>query len=562
MQRGMGPSNKRSRATKLELAKSHLDPAQAQVGKLEVLLQGGSMQRGMGPSNLNKRSRATERLAGDHGALTDSDGELPDLVESESDHSEREDEAGPGAPQQRRTRPQPPVHVATPSMAPRPRPVRDSKRLQRRLELAKSHLDRAGANVDELAVLSQGIILGISAAPAAKQGLTSKTTVETTAPAPAPARKGQIFVRVNQAAETVAEADGSKKRVGATKTLEASSADLVASVKRQLQGTCAAQRLLFAGRELPDHATLAECGVSLESTLDALPRCVGGGGGQTKLSKTGAGAGARADGGADAAGPAVGAAPTLAARTTVAAVRVDAHNRALTEENAALARENATLKERLAAAAAAATSTASEARPDAKPSDALRKQIAKNPTDFFASANVKQNGFLTLEEWAAVCARVLGHEEPELAREPFGQMDLDKDGTVSREEFVEMRNAIRLFVSGANTQGLLVEMLVGAVTAHLATTTPPHDTSVADKTLDALVSLKETELHEAVAALSRAMREHGEQMRREREKRAKALTQLQLDEGEGKFASLPTAAYGTKDDFHKGLEVRRNGRDT
>jgi hypothetical protein len=433
-----------------------------------------------------------------------------------------------------------------------------------KLELAKSHLDRAQAQVGELEVLSQGM----SAAPAAKQGLTSKTTVETTAPAPAPARKGQIFVRVNQAAETVAEADGSKKRVGATKTLEASSADLVASVKRQLQGTCAAQRLLFAGRELPDHATLAECGVSLESTLDALPRCVGGGGGQTKLSKTGAGAGARADGGADAAGPAVGAAPTLAARTTVAAVRVDAHNRALTEENAALARENATLKERLAAAA---TSTASEARPDAKPNDALRmlrKQIAKNPTDFFASANVKQNGLLTLEEWAAVCARVLGHEEPELARELFGQMDLDKDGTVSREEFVEMRNAIRLFVSGANTQGLLVEMLVGAVTAHLATTTPPHDTSVADntsvadKTLDALVSLKETELHEAVAALSRAMREHGEQMRREREKRAKALTQLQLDEGEGKFANLPTAAYGTKDDFHKGLEVRRNGRDT
>ena len=295
-----------------------------------------------------------------------------------------------------------------------------------------------------------------------------------------------------------------------------------------------------------------------ECTLDALPRCRGAGGGQTKLSKTGAGAGARADGGADAAGPAVGAAPTLAARTTVAAVRVDAHNRALTEENAALARENATLKERLAAAAAAATSTASEARPDAKPNDALRmlrKQIAKNPTDFFASANVKQNGLLTLEEWAAVCARVLGHEEPELARELFGQMDLDKDGTVSREEFVEMRNAIRLFVSGANTQGLLVEMLVGAVTAHVATTTPPHDTSVADKTLDALVSLKETELHEAVAALSRAMREHGEQMRREREKRAKALTQLQLDEGEGKFANLPTAAYGTKDDFHKGLEV-------
>ena len=286
------------------------------------------MQRGMRPSD--KRSRATERLAGAHG---------------------------------------------------------DS------IKLAKSHLDRAQAQVGELQVLLQGM----SAAPAAKQGLTSKTTVETTAPAPAPAPPG-----------------------GSLKEDEAQ----------------------------------------------------------------------------------------------------------------------------------------------------LRRRIAADPQAFFAQADTNQDGSLDRDEWAQACESVLGHAAPDLAKALFDQMDLDKDGTVSREEFVEMRNAIRLFVSGANTQGLLVEMLVGAVTAHLATTTPPHDTSVADntsvadKTLDALVSLKETELHEAVAALSRAMREHGEQMRREREKRAKALTQLQLDEGEGKFANLPTAAYGTKDDFHKGLEVRRNGRDT
>ena len=33
------------------------------------------------------------------------------------------------------------------------------------------------------------------------------------------------------------------------------------------------------------------------------------------------------------------------------------------------------------------------------------------------------------------------------------------------------------------------------------------------------------------------------------------LAALQVKEGEGKFAQLPTAVYGTKDDFHKGLEV-------
>ena len=194
----------------------------------------------------------------------------------------------------------------------------------------------------------------------------------------------------------------------------------------------------------------------------------------------------------------------------------------------------------------------------------LRGHIAKNPENFFATAQAQQDGILTLREWEAVCTRVLGHEEPELVRELFDQMDLDKDGTVSREEFIEMRNAIRLFLTGANTQGLMVEMLVGAVTAHLAKTPQPQDddTSVADKTFRALVSLKAAEMHESMVALPKALSKHAEQVRREREHRDKALTQLQLDEGEGKFANLPTAAYGTKDDFHKGLEVRRNGRDT
>ena len=196
----------------------------------------------------------------------------------------------------------------------------------------------------------------------------------------------------------------------------------------------------------------------------------------------------------------------------------------------------------------------------------LRERIAESPEKFFASANVKQDGQLTGEEWAAACAGVLGHDEPELARELFGQMDLDRDGTVSRDEFIEMRSAVRLFLTGANAQGLLVEMLVGLVAGRLSETTQPHDndTSVANKTLGALASLKADEMHEALAALPKALSEHAEQVRLEREKRDKAVAQLQRDKGEGKFANLPTAAYGKKEDFHKGLEVilRLNRRKT
>ena len=194
----------------------------------------------------------------------------------------------------------------------------------------------------------------------------------------------------------------------------------------------------------------------------------------------------------------------------------------------------------------------------------LREHIAKSPEDFFASANVAHNGLLTLKEWEAACAgalAVFGREEPELAREMFGQLDLNKDGAVSREEFLEMRSAIRLFLKGAKTQELLVEMFVGAVTAHLAKTSQPHDddTSVADKTLGALMSLKMAEIHEAVTPLSKAVREHAEQVRRERQKRDKARAQFQRDKAEGKF-KIPTAAFGKKADFHNGLEVRGRTR--
>jgi hypothetical protein len=119
-------------------------------------------------------------------------------------------------------------------------------------------------------------------APAA--GVGSGQTAASPRASSALSWKGQIFVRLNQAAlaKTVTQADGSRVRTGATKTLEVSSADTALSVKQQLQQLQlqgAAERLLFAGKELPDDATLAECGVSPGSTLDALPRCRGGGGG-------------------------------------------------------------------------------------------------------------------------------------------------------------------------------------------------------------------------------------------------------------------------------------------
>ena len=86
---------------------------------------------------------------------------------------------------------------------------------------------------------------------------------------------GQIFVRLNQdgGAQTVSREGSLTLRTGATRVLEVSSEDTVAMVKERIPG---AERLVFGGKDLPDHATLAECGVPRDSTIDALPRCLGG----------------------------------------------------------------------------------------------------------------------------------------------------------------------------------------------------------------------------------------------------------------------------------------------
>ena len=61
--------------------------------------------------------------------------------------------------------------------------------------------------------------------------------------------------------------------------------------------------------------------------------------------------------------------------------------------------------------------------------------------------------------------------------------DLDKDGKVSREEFIAMRNAIRLFVKNAKCQEMFIEVLAGLVAAHWQVG-GDDDTSVAHKTTE------------------------------------------------------------------------------
>ena len=208
-----------------------------------------------------------------------------------------------------------------------------------------------------------------------------------------------------------------------------------------------------------------------------------------------------------------------------------------------------------------ATKRAQEAR-DARTK--LRLKIAADPEGFFAHADADGNGSLSFAEWEESCTGFLGAVEPGLVRTLFDEMDLDKDGSVSKDEFLEMRNAIRLFVQDAKCQELLVEALAGLVAARWNTVTDDSvtkDTPVAEKTTVVLTELSADEMREEVTAvLPKRLEERVAQVKLERKRSAEALKELQVDqEGVGKFSQLPIAAYGKKDAFHKGLEVNTEG---
>ena len=198
----------------------------------------------------------------------------------------------------------------------------------------------------------------------------------------------------------------------------------------------------------------------------------------------------------------------------------------------------------------------SELATDTKNLWLLRRQIAADPQAFFAQADTSQDGSLDRNEWAQACAGVLGHAAPDLANALFDMMDFDKSGHVSMGEFVEIRRAVRLFVMQAGFQELAVESLSGLVYGHLSKNAPAEEgTSLAEQTLDTLTELSLEEMRGDVAPLYASLKEHGEQVKQDREARAKKLAAFEVEEAEGKFTQLPTAAYGDKDSFHKGLEV-------
>jgi hypothetical protein len=143
----------------------------------------------------------------------------------------------------------------------------------------------------------------------------------------------------------------------------------------------------------------------------------------------------------------------------------------------------------------------------------------------------------------------VGNVDETLCRSLFDQMDLDKDVMVSREEFIAVRQGHQVPGDADRGAGRSCSVINN-------TSCVINNTSVSDKTTEVLTELSVDELRKEVAVvLPRLLKEHGDEVNRKREQTKKKLAALQSEKGEGKFANLPTAAYGNKEDFHKGLEV-------
>ena len=99
--------------------------------------------------------------------------------------------------------------------------------------------------------------------------------------------------------------------------------------------------------------------------------------------------------------------------------------------------------------------------------------IAAGPDAFFALADTKQEDILSPQGWLEACKSSLGNVDETLCRSLFDQMDLDKDGMVSRGEFIAMRKTICLFVKDAKCHAMLTEVLAGLVEVRWTLTAAP-----------------------------------------------------------------------------------------
>jgi hypothetical protein len=198
----------------------------------------------------------------------------------------------------------------------------------------------------------------------------------------------------------------------------------------------------------------------------------------------------------------------------------------------------------------------------------LRKKIAEDPEAFFAQADADRSKDLSWAEWQKICRVHVEDISLDTVRALYGEVARARDttGTISHTRFLQVAEeyrAVRHFVQKSDCMGVLVDGLISKVNELRSKPAPPDGrqgpqaaNAGADHVLQLLSHLSETDLQAVAARLAGPLCDRAAEMKRE-------LAAQELDpdvphekaDGTGsKFAALPEAAYGPRDDFFLGLE--------
>ena len=196
----------------------------------------------------------------------------------------------------------------------------------------------------------------------------------------------------------------------------------------------------------------------------------------------------------------------------------------------------------------------------------LRKKIAEDPEAFFAQADADRSKDLAWDEWQEICRVHVEDISLDTIRALYGEVARARDttGTISHARFLQVGEeyrAVRHFIEDSECMGVLVDGLISTVNE--LRSTPPdgmQGEQAADggaaHVLQLLSHLSETDLQAVAARLAGPLCDRAAEMKRElaAQELDPDVPHEKADGTDSKFAALPEAAYGRRDDFFLGLE--------
>ena len=179
--------------------------------------------------------------------------------------------------------------------------------------------------------------------------------------------------------------------------------------------------------------------------------------------------------------------------------------------------------------------------------------LVKDPEGFFERADADESGDLSRQEFEKACVEKVPNISQEVVQSLFGFFDMDTDGKISLAEFSETIKIVVHYVQEARCEATIVAVLLKMLLDNRPSAETAEEHSVRRSEM-MLCKIKEEDLVAALALkVSERLVAHGAEEEERRLKREARKTEQASTEG--KFTSLPTAAYGDVESFHKGLEV-------